>query len=84
MIYHIYIYIYIYTPPYACIFMNQIETKFLRTQSHQSLVWFRYIDDIFLFVLTGKKEFMADFNAFNPDIKLTYESWKKKYYVFRS
>ena len=25
-------------PPYACIFMDQIETKFLRTQSHQPVV----------------------------------------------
>ena len=32
---------------YACIFMDQIEIKFLRTQSHQPMVWFRYIDDAF-------------------------------------
>ena len=30
-----------------CIFMDQIEIKFLTTQSHQPMVWFRYIDDIF-------------------------------------
>ena len=28
-------------PQYACIFMDQIEIKFLRTQSHQPVVWFR-------------------------------------------
>ena len=33
-----------FAPPYACIFMDQIETGFL---SHQSKIWFRYIDDIF-------------------------------------
>ena len=32
-----------FAPPYACIFMDQIETKFLRTQSHQPMIWFRYI-----------------------------------------
>ena len=37
-----------FAPPYACIFMDQIETKFLRTQNFQPMVWFRYIDDIFL------------------------------------
>ena len=29
-----------------CIFMDQIEIKFLTTQSRQPMVWFRYIDDI--------------------------------------
>ena len=35
--------------------MDQIETKFLTTQSHQPMIWFKYIDDIFLFGLIGKK-----------------------------
>ena len=35
-------------PPYACLFMDKIETAFLETQELQPLVWFRYIDDIFL------------------------------------
>ena len=30
----------------------QIETNFSRTQSHQPIVWFRYIDDIFFFFLS--------------------------------
>ena len=34
-------------PPYACIFMDQVESEFLKTQAQQPLVWFRYIDDIF-------------------------------------
>ena len=33
--------------PHACIFMDDLETKFLQSQSLQPLVWFRYIDDIF-------------------------------------
>ena len=36
-----------FAPPYACIFMDQVETEFLKTQIQQPLVWFRYIDDIF-------------------------------------
>ena len=35
------------SPPYACIFIDQVENKFLKTQKFQPLVWFRYIDDIF-------------------------------------
>ena len=36
-----------FAPPYACIYMDEIETEFLKTQELQPLVWFRYIDDIF-------------------------------------
>ena len=67
-----------FAPPYACIFMDQIETEFL---SHQSMIWFRYIDDIFFIWTHGEQkleDFMADFNAFNLNIQFTYESSKKK------
>ena len=66
--------------PYACIFMDQIETNFLRTQSHQPMVWFRHINNIFFIwthVEEKLQEFMADINAFNPNIQFTYESSKK-------
>ena len=69
-----------FAPPYACIFMDQIETKFLRTQSHQPMIWFRYIKDIFFIWIHGEEKlekFMADFNAFNTNIQSTYESSKK-------
>ena len=36
-----------FAPPCACIFMNQIVTKFLRTKSLQHAVWFVYSDDSF-------------------------------------
>ena len=45
-----------FAPPYACIFMDQLESGFLKTQTHQPLVWFRYIDDIFLFGLMDKTD----------------------------
>ena len=36
-----------FAPPYACLFMDKIETAFVETQELQPFVWFRYIDDIF-------------------------------------
>ena len=65
-----------FAPPYACIFMDQVESKFLQTQKFQTLVWFRYIDDIFFILTHGEnslKNFMMEFNNFNPNIKFTYE-----------
>ena len=32
---------------FACIFMDDIESKFLETQLLQPLIWFRCIDDVF-------------------------------------
>ena len=43
-----------FTPLYACIFMDQVESKFLQTQKFQTLVWFRYIDDIFFIWSQGE------------------------------
>ena len=37
-----------FTPPYACMFMDKVETNFLETQTVEPLVWLRYIDDIFI------------------------------------
>ena len=34
-----------FTPSYACSFMDQVESEFLKTQQHQSLVACRYIDE---------------------------------------
>ena len=67
-------------PPYTCIFMDQIEIKFLRTQSHEVMVWFRDIYNIFFIWTHGEEkleEFMADFNAFNSNIQFTYEPSEK-------
>ena len=36
------------SPPYACIFMDYIETEFLKTQSIKPWVWKRFIDNLFL------------------------------------
>ena len=55
---------------------GQVESKFLKTQKFQPLAWFRYIDDIFFFWTHGEnslKNFMIEFNTFNPNIKFTYD-----------
>ena len=44
-----------FAPPYACIFMDHVEGKFLQTQKFQPIVWFRYIDDIFLLMSSLKQ-----------------------------
>ena len=36
-----------FAPAYACIYMDEVDTEFLKTQELQPLVWFLYIDDIF-------------------------------------
>ena len=44
-----------FTPILACLFMDQTETKFLRTQSLRPMVGFRYIDAISIFEFMGKE-----------------------------
>ena len=34
-------------PTYTCIYMDEVEAEFLKTQERALLVWFSYIDDIF-------------------------------------
>ena len=45
-----------FAPPYACLFMDKIETAFLETQELPPLVQFRYIDDIFFIQTHGEQE----------------------------
>ena len=55
---------------------QDIETAFRETQELQSLVWLRYIDDIFFIWTHGEQEiqtFLRGFNNFHTDIKFTYE-----------
>ena len=47
-----------FSPPYAYIFMDQVETEFRKTGKHKSLVCFRNIDDAF-FIWTDGKESRA-------------------------
>ena len=71
--------------PYACIYMDQVEQKFVATQINQPLIWLRYIDDslygpMFFIWTHGEKElekFMSSFNSFASNLKFTYGSSKK-------
>ena len=36
-----------FVPPYTCIYMDETETDFLKTQELQPFLWLRHIDDIF-------------------------------------
>ena len=61
---------------YTYIFMDQVETKFLKTQMQKPLVWFSYIDDVFFIWTYGKEKlslFLEDLNKFHPNIKFSYE-----------
>ena len=65
-----------FAPPYACIYMEEIETKFLQIQRLKLLVLLRFIDDIFFIWTHGKenlKNFMKDFNNFKSNLKFTLE-----------
>ena len=44
-----------FAPPYPCIFMSDLETKFLGSQHLQHLVWLRYIDYIFFIWAYGEE-----------------------------
>ena len=55
---------------------QDIETAFRETQELQSLVWLRYIYDIFFMWTHGEQEiqtFLRGLNNFHTDIKFTYE-----------
>ena len=68
-----------FAPPYACIFMDEVETSFLETQEIEPLVWFRYIDDVFFIWTHGQEKldsFLEELNRCNFYLKFTYESSK--------
>ena len=73
-----------FAPPYACIFMDHSETKFLKTQDIKPWFWKGFIDDIFLYVQkmkrAEKKSLRTSINSTlflsllqkNPGRKLTF------------
>ena len=69
-----------FAPPYACIFMDKLEIDFLETQAVKSLVWLRYIDEIFFIWNESEEkldEFLENLNNFHPNLKFTIEKSKK-------
>ena len=54
--------------------MDEVEEKFLETQSKKPLIWLRYIDDIFFIWTHGEQElnrFLMDLNNFTPNLSFT-------------
>ena len=45
-----------FSPPYACIFQDEVETCFLETQKMKPSVSFRYIDDVLFIWTHGQKK----------------------------
>jgi hypothetical protein len=64
-------------PNFANIFMHDLETKLLaQAPGHTPLIWWRYIDDIFIIWLHTEQEFdefLQYINGFHPSIKFTAE-----------
>ena len=61
-------------PPYAIIFMGDLEEKLLKDCDKKPLAWWRYIDDIFMLWQHGEKElekFLEFLNCYHPTIKFT-------------
>ena len=68
-------------PPYACIFMDKLETNFLKTQTLRPLEWFRYVDDVFFLWSHGEenlKRFLENLNNYDTNIKFTHDFSKKE------
>ena len=68
-------------PSYDCIFMDFIETEFLKAQSIKLSVWKRFIDDIFFIWTDSEKNLekcLKELNRFYANIKFTFEKSKMK------
>ena len=68
-------------PPYAILFMSDLEQKFLDSSPLKPLVWWRYIDDIFLIWQHGEEsltKFLENLNDCHPTIKFTAEHSREK------
>ena len=69
-----------FAPPYACIYIDEVEQKFLETQSKNPLIWLSYIDDIVFIWTHGEQElerFLKDLNNFTPNLSFTHEAASK-------
>ena len=56
--------------------MDEVERKFLETQSIKPLIWLRNIDDIFFYLdswWTGTRKI---FKGFTPNLSFTYKASK--------
>ena len=69
-------------PPCAVLFMGKLEEEFLEAQSLKPIVWWRYIDDIFMLWQHGEenlKIFLEALNCCHPTIKFTADYSKHSF-----
>ena len=64
------------TPSYACIFMDEVGTGFLKSQGLQTFLWLRYIGNIFFIWTHGEEkftQFLNELNNFHSNLKFTFQ-----------
>ena len=69
-----------FAPPYAILFMADLEGKILNAFDEKPMIWWRYIDDIFFIWEHGEEsmeKFLNKLNTFHPTIKFTAEYSKE-------
>ena len=54
-----------FATPYACIFVDEVETEFLKSQELKSFLWLRYIDNIFFIWTHGGEKLTQFINELN-------------------
>ena len=72
-----------FAPPYAILFMADLEEKILSASEKKPMIWWRYIDDIFFIWEHGEESlenFLNKLNSFHPTIKFTAEYSKETIY----
>ena len=64
-------------PPYASIFIDEVETEFHESQELEPFLWLSYIDDIF-FIWTHREDeltqFLNELDNFHSNLKYTSET----------
>ena len=70
-----------FAPPYAILYMADLEEKLLEIFEKKAMIWWKYLDDIF-FIWEHSEESLRDFiiqvNLFHPTIKFTAEYSKEE------
>ena len=68
-----------FVPPYACTFLNKVESALVVSRNTKPWFWMRYIDGIF-FIWTETEDELESFlqclNAFHPNLKFNHEKSK--------
>ena len=70
-----------FAPPYAILFTANLEEKMLEIFEKKTMIWWRYIDDIFFIWEHGEESlrvFIDQVNLFHRTVKFTAEYSKKE------